>query len=58
MVKKVASVGVPVDETLEIKKNRIMPDGKSSGKRKRISIVTGIHGDELEGQFVCFELIR
>jgi predicted deacylase len=25
---------------------------------KRISIVTGIHGDELEGQYVCFELAR
>lgn len=25
---------------------------------KRISIVTGIHGDELEGQYVCYELQR
>ena len=58
MIKKVASVGLPVDEILEIKKNRITPDTKSSGKKKRISIVTGIHGDELEGQYVCFELIR
>lgn len=57
MVKTIASVGLPVDEVLEIKKNRITPDKKGAGK-KRISIVTGIHGDELEGQYVCFELIR
>ena len=30
-----------------------------SGKGKgRVSIVTGIHGDELEGQYVCYELNR
>jgi len=58
MIMTVASVGLPVDEVLEIKKNRIVPDGELTGKEKRISIVTGIHGDELEGQFVCFELIR
>lgn len=58
MIKKVASVGLPVDEILEIKKNRIKSDKKVSGKQKRISIVTGIHGDELEGQYVCFEVIR
>lgn len=57
MIKTIASVGLPVDEVLEIKKNRIAPD-VLTGAEKRISIVTGIHGDELEGQFVCFELIR
>ena len=58
MVKTVASVELPIDEVLEIKKNRITPDGELTGKEKRISIVTGIHGDELEGQFVCFEVLR
>lgn len=58
MIKTVASVGLPVDEVLEIKKNRIVPDQPAKGKRKRISVVTGIHGDELEGQFVCYELVR
>ncbi len=58
MVKTVASVGLPVDEVLEIKKNHITPVNQVKGKKKRISIVTGIHGDELEGQYVCFELIR
>ena len=55
MIETVASVGLPIDEMLEIKKNRIMPDSPSKNM-KRISIVTGIHGDELEGQYVCFEL--
>lgn len=58
MIETIASVGLPVGETLKIKKNRITPKGKLTGKEKRISIVTGIHGDELEGQYVCFELIR
>lgn len=57
MIQTVAKVGLPVDETLEIKKNRIEPDTPSSNI-KRISIVTGIHGDELEGQYVCYELAR
>ena len=29
-----------------------------TGNEKRIAIVTGTHGDELEGQFVCYELLR
>ena len=60
MVKVVTSVGLPIDEKLMIKKNRIMPEGKSEedSDMKRISVVTGIHGDELEGQYVCYELQR
>ena len=58
MIQTVASVRLPVDETLRIKKNRLIPEGGVTGKEKRISIVTGIHGDELEGQYVCFELDR
>lgn len=57
MIKTVASVALPVDEVLAIKKRRIQPAGKTKGM-KRISIVTGIHGDELEGQYVCYELSR
>lgn len=59
MITKVTSVELPVDEVLQIKKNRLMPYGKKSVKGlKRISVVTGIHGDELEGQYVCYELQR
>lgn len=57
MIETVASMKLPVDESLMIKKNRVEPLQKT-GKEKRISIVTGTHGDELEGQFVCFELLR
>ncbi|MCR5770520.1 MAG: succinylglutamate desuccinylase/aspartoacylase family protein [Butyrivibrio sp.] len=59
MVEIVTSVDLPVDEKLMIRKNRIMPETfKSDGDMKRISLVTGIHGDELEGQYVCYELQR
>lgn len=56
MIQDVAKVSLPVDETLRIRKNRIAPENGGNGKR--ISIVTGIHGDELEGQYVCYEIIR
>lgn len=57
MVKTIASVGLPVDEVLKIQKQRIVSPQKD-GPQKRISIVTGIHGDELEGQYVCFALAQ
>lgn len=56
MIKKVVSISLPVLETLDIRKNRL--ESGNQEKKKRISIVTGIHGDELEGQYVCFELSR
>lgn len=57
MLQTVASIHLPVDETLAIRKHRITPP-HPTGEEKRICIVTGIHGDELEGQFVCYELGR
>lgn len=48
---------LPVDEHLVIKKNRITPL-RPTGEEKRFAVVTGTHGDELEGQFVCYELLR
>lgn len=57
MKKTVVSVGLAVDESLRVVKNVIMPDNVT-GKEKRICIVTGTHGDELEGQYVCYELNR
>ena len=53
MIKTVVAEELPVNEKLFIKKNVV---GKPKGKR--ICIVTGIHGDELEGQYVCYELLR
>lgn len=57
MIRTVVSVGLPVMETMHIKKNRLMPE-KAEGSMKRLCVVTGIHGDELEGQYICYELIR
>ncbi len=57
MIETVTSIALPADETLFIRRHRIEPE-KKSGSEKRISIVTGIHGDELEGQYVCCELAR
>ena len=49
-------ISLPVDEKLVIKRHRL--SGGENREKKRICIVTGIHGDELEGQFVCYELAR
>lgn len=57
MIEKVVSIKLPVDEELMVVKNRIAPEGIGDDAR-RICIVTGTHGDELEGQLVCFELAR
>ena len=57
MIEHVASVELPVDEKLKIEKYRWTPQpGRDGGKR--FSVVTGIHGDELEGQYVCYEVGR
>ncbi len=62
LIETVACAELPVDEELKIQKHRLMPEGVSPEEleknNKRIAIVTGIHGDELEGQYVCFELAR
>ncbi len=57
MIETVASVNLMVEEVLKIKKNRLMPDFPT-GSEKRIAIVSGIYGDELQGQYVCYELTR
>lgn len=56
MIETIASIGLPIDETLMVKKNRTVPKSGLKGNEKRICIVTGTHGDELEGQYVCYEL--
>ena len=61
-IELVTKTKLPVDEELKIWKHRMMPEGAKveelEKEKKRISIVTGIHGDELEGQYVCYELAR
>lgn len=59
MVETVFSSELPVAEHLLIQKNRIVGTGAAEGAaNKRIAVVTGIHGDELEGQYVAYELAR
>jgi len=57
-IHSVCQVKLPVGEILNIRKNRLMPSDHNHKEKKRIGIVTGIHGDELEGQYVCYEVIR
>ncbi len=52
MITTIYSTQLPVGETYSVKKNII---SHGNGK-KRVCIVTGTHGDELEGQFVCYQL--
>ena len=58
MKTEVCSAQLYVDEDLRIWKNHLEPLAGINPDTKRISVVTGIHGDELEGQFVAFELAR
>ena len=57
MIETVVQNGLSVNEKMIIRKNRLAPKNLTGGE-KRISVVTGTHGDELEGQYVCYELIR
>ena len=57
MIETIARVNLMVNEVLKIKKNRLTPD-VLTGNEKRISIVSGIYGDEIQGQYVCYELIK
>ena len=52
MIQEVVRLPLAVDEELTIRKNRL-----GSGD-KRFCVVTGTHGDELEGQYVVFQLNR
>jgi len=57
MIEDVFQVKLPVNETLMLRRNRFSPEDITTST-KRISIVTGIHGDEIEGQYVCYLLAK
>ena len=50
MIETIATAALAVNENLNIQKRRIQ-NGKS---KKRLSLVTGTHGDELEGQYLAY----
>jgi predicted deacylase len=56
MIQTVTQAALPVTENLIIQKNRI--ENNVTNESKRVCIVTGTHGDELEGQYVCARLAR
>lgn len=49
----VSSIKLPVDEVLEIKRCRYQ-NIQDKKRAKRIALVTGTHGDELEGQYIAY----
>ena len=56
MIQDVVSVKLPVGEQFTIRKNHI--EGAGLGQGKRLCVITGTHGDELEGQYVTWKLAR
>jgi len=56
MIKPVSVAALPVAENFVIQKNRI--ENNVVPMCKRVCIVTGTHGDELEGQYVCARLAK
>ena len=52
MIEEVVATALAIDEKLIIRKNTIR-QGEGS---KRVCILTGTHGDELEGQYVCYRV--
>ena len=57
MTETIISMELPAGGHLAIRRNRIRPEGEERNL-SRISLVSGIHGDELEGQYICYETAR
>ena len=57
MIETVMTAQMPVGLPIKIKKNRLEPDTIQENM-PRLSSVAGVHGDELQGQYICYELIR
>ena len=59
MIQTVYASELPVAERLLVQKNHVVGTGLArAGRGRRLCVVTGVHGDELEGQYVAFELNR
>lgn len=56
MLQTVVSTALPVQERLAIRKHRLTPASGDTAGLPRLCVVTGTHGDELEGQYVCYAL--
>ena len=56
MIENIVTIKLNVDEELVIRKNSLCAVNPTTDKR--IAVVTGIHGDELEGQYICYKLVK
>lgn len=56
MIENIMTLKLDVDEELAIRKNSLCAVNPETDKR--IAIVTGIHGDEIEGQYICYRLVK
>ena len=57
MIERIVEMELPAGEKLIIEKNRIQGE-RLRPDAARLAIVTGSHGDELEGQYICYETAR
>lgn len=57
MIETIATADLPIREVMRIKKNSLFPE-KLTGEEQRLCIITGVHGDDLAGQFICYEVIK
>ena len=60
VVEKAKEYNVPIRVGVNsgsLEKNHLAPDFPT-GEEKRICIVSGLYGDELQGQYICYEVIR
>ena len=52
MLETIFKIELPVGEHYQLKRHRFAPETGQSHAGKRISIISGTHGDELEGIYV------
>ena len=57
MIETVVSANMLITDIVFLHDGNIGPDFPT-GNEKRLCIVSGIHGDEVAGQYICYELIR
>lgn len=57
MIETLEEYELPIGERYRLIRNRLTPSSQINSPG-RISIVSGIHGDEIEGQYVCYEVAR
>lgn len=57
MKETIFELELPVNESVKLYRNRLEPLEKISSPG-RMTLISGTHGDELEGQYICYEVAR